>query len=81
MTALDISAALAPYGARLDEDGRIISPIGRNTDVLLTVKRGRLRATSATGTLLFSGPAHAAAVEAFVEGFWYWTKRTEEVTS
>ncbi len=79
MTPADISAALAPYGARLDEDSRIIGPTGRNTGALLTVKRGQLRAESGSGHLIFSGPAHAAAVEVFVEGFWYWTKRTEEV--
>lgn len=78
MTPSDISAALASYGARLDEDGQIISPTGHHTGVRLTIKRGRLRAESAqTGRLIFSGPAHVAAVESFVEGFWYWTKTAE----
>lgn len=69
-----MSAALAPYGAGLDNDGYICRD-GRRTSVSLSVKRGRLTAEGC-GHKLYTGPAVAASVARFVESFWYWEVRS-----
>jgi hypothetical protein len=71
VTRDDMSAALAPYGALVDDDGTIVNREGRRTSVALSVKRGRLVAEG-NGRKLYTGPAVAASVARFVESFWYW---------
>lgn len=74
MTRNDIAAALAPYGATLDDDNTIVTREGRRTSVTLTVKGKRLVAEG-HGRKLYTGPAVAASVARFVESYWYWTPR------
>lgn len=71
MTRDDIVFALAPYGAGLDDS--TVTKDGRKLSVSLTVSKGRLRATSTSGRLVYSGPASRASVARFVESYWFWT--------
>lgn len=72
MTLDDVRAALVPYGATLDESGRIVK--GKTLGVAVTVKGKRLHVRDAgNGSLLFSG-AGTGSVGVFVESYWYWSK-------
>ena len=70
-----IADGLAPYHAALDSEGFIQTERHGVTGVRMTIKRGRIRAESAAGGLLWSGPVTPEAVGQFVEKFWYWTKK------
>jgi len=68
--------ALEPYGASVSERGFIVSPGGRETDVIAIIDRGKLVISSVSAGKLFSGPQKVSTVEQFVEKFWYWEKPT-----
>jgi hypothetical protein len=67
-------AALARYGAALDDEARIVRD-GKPTRVRAVIKGGRLRFEGDVGNLLFSGPPTETAVANFVESFWFWKPR------
>lgn len=69
-----VQAALSRYGAMLDDADYIVTGSGKVTHVRAIVKRGRLRFEGNGGGLLFSGPPTMAAVDAFVQQYWYWDK-------
>jgi hypothetical protein len=64
--------ALARYGAGLDDADYIVTGGGKVTHVRAIVRRGRLRFEGDGSGLLFSGPPTIAAVDAFVQRYWYW---------
>ena len=65
--------ALNEYGGSLSETGKIVTPLGKETQVSLLKKGKRLRIESPTG-LLTSGALTKQTVYSFVEGYWFWEK-------
>lgn len=68
-----IRAGLARYNASLTDDGYITKG-GKATSVKPAIRKGRVHMEGPDGRALFTGPATADAVGAFVEKFWYWEK-------
>lgn len=73
MTLDDVREHLAPYGATLDDAGRIVKG-DKVLSVAVSIKGRRLHVRGALAdSLLFSGH-NAASIGKFVESYWYWRK-------
>lgn len=74
MTLDDVREYLAPYGATLDDEGRIVKG-DKVLSVAVSIKGKRLHVRGVLAdSLLFSGH-NAASIGKFVESYWYWEPR------